>query len=543
LLQDLSVILSANIGDKPVQLLLDIDPELPTALVGDDLRLQQVLINLGGNAIKFTPQGEVVVGLHVLSRTAQDVRLRVSVQDTGIGISIDAQQNIFEGFSQAEGSTTRQYGGTGLGLAISQRLVELMGGHLQVDSVLGQGSTFWFELTLAQPPEGHAGAPAFPATGRASASVWLAHATTHAAEDMEPSTQTQRLSGLRILMVEDNATNRQVAGELLRDEGALVREAHNGAEGVQAVMEGPDQIDAVLMDMQMPVMDGLTACTRLHALLGADTPPIIAMTANMRASDLQATQEAGMVAHIGKPFELEDLVTTLQAYAHRGHRASARGSPALRPPPLPDHLVAEAQAQQIDLPRALSRLNGRLDVYLNLLRSFMQDLDEAEQAIKQAWAQGEQAALSARLHTLKGLAGTLGHTPLREHMAKAESAVADTPFGSDLPAWLQEATAAMQATRERLPQLIAALAEAQAQAPQPTDSTIDPAAFHQTCQTLIRLLQRSDMKAIDVHATLRESGAAAMGDQLTALDTAIHRLDFKEAIVECQRLMDQLPLT
>jgi CheY-like chemotaxis protein/HPt (histidine-containing phosphotransfer) domain-containing protein len=344
-------------------------------------------------------------------------------------------------------------------------------------------------------------------------------------------------------MVEDNATNRQVAGELLRDEGALVREAHNGAEGVQAVMEGPDQIDAVLMDMQMPVMDGLTACTRLHALLGADTPPIIAMTANMRASDLHATQEAGMVAHIGKPFELEDLVTTLQAYAHRGQRSGARGSPDLRPTPLPDHLLAAAQAQQIDLPRALSRLNGRQDVYLNLLRSFMQDLDDAAQAITHAWRQGDKTALSARLHTLKGLAGTLGHAPLCEDMAKAESAVADTLLGGDPPTWLQDATGAMQATRARLPQLIALLAEAQAQAPQPSGATIDPAAIHQTCQALIRLLQRSDMKAIDVHATLRESGVAAMGDQLTALDTAIHRLDFKEAIIECQRLMDQLPLT
>jgi len=542
MLQDLSVILSANIGDKPVQLQLDIDPELPPALVGDDLRLLQVLINLGGNAIKFTPQGEVVVGLHVLSRTDQDVRLRISVHDTGIGIAPEAQQHIFEGFSQAEGSTTRQYGGTGLGLAISQRLVGLMGGSLQVDSTLGQGSTFWFEITLALPPQSSADASTLPVTGKVNASVWLAQVAAPAGDDSQPTPSLQRLAGMRILMVEDNATNRQVAGELLRDEGALVREAHNGLEGVQAVMEGPDQVDAVLMDMQMPVMDGLSACTRLHALLGAHTPPIIAMTANLRPSDLQATQEAGMVAHIGKPFELEDLVTTLQAYAGRPHRGATTvaGEPP-RPASLSEPILHEAQAQQIDLPRALSRLGGRQDVYLNLLRSFMLDLSEAEPALTLAWQQGDQATLVSRLHTLKGLAGTLGHTDLHEALAKAESAVQGTPASPERPAWLQEATTVLQDTQARLPRLIALLDEAQARPETPPGDAFDPAACRQTCQALIRLLQRSDMKAIDVHATLRDSCITVLGDQLTALDTAIHRLDFKDAIIECQRLMENLP--
>jgi PAS domain S-box-containing protein len=543
LLQDLSVILSANIGDKPVQLQLDIDPALPPALVGDDLRLQQVLINLGGNAIKFTPQGEVVVGLRVLSQSEQDVRLRISVQDTGIGIAPDAQRHIFEGFSQAEGSTTRQYGGTGLGLAISQRLVELMGGCLQVESSLGRGSTFWFEVTLALPPQNPASVPPLPITGKVHASAWLDQISAASADDSPPAPPLQRLAGMRILMVEDNATNRQVAGELLRDEGALVREAHNGLEGVQAVMESPDQIDAVLMDMQMPVMDGLSACARLHALLGAHTPPIIAMTANLRPSDLQATQEAGMVAHIGKPFELEDLVTTLQAYAGRPHNGGASGAASLpRPAPLPDHILAEAQAQQIDLPRALSRLNGRRDVYLNLLRSFMLDLAEAEPALPSAWHQGDQGALSSRLHTLKGLAGTLGHTPLHDALAKAESAVSNTPASPELPTWLQEAMAALRTTQARLPQLVTLLEATDAPAKATPDANaFDPVAIRQTCLALIRLLQRSDMKAIDVHTTLRDSCIMVMGDQLTALDTAIHRLDFKDAILECQRLMDNLP--
>ena len=148
LLRDLSVILSANVGDKPVEVLFDIDPALPRWLLGDALRLQQVLINLGGNAIKFTAEGEVVVSVQVLEPGTQAGDAALAVRDTGIGIAPENQARIFSGFTQAEASTTRRFGGTGLGVAISQRLVALMGGELRLDSAPGQGSRFHFDITL-----------------------------------------------------------------------------------------------------------------------------------------------------------------------------------------------------------------------------------------------------------------------------------------------------------------------------------------------------------------------------------------------------------
>ena len=295
LLQDLSVILSANVGTKQVSMVYETDPATPPVLMGDAMRLLQVLINLGSNAIKFTTQGEVVIQTKVLAQTGTHATLRFAVRDNGIGIAPESQAHIFDGFSQAEASTTRRFGGTGLGLSISKHLLALMGAELQLDSVLGQGSTFHFTLTLPiieQVPE----APALPMALLATGG---------------------RLNGLRLLVVEDNLINQQVAEELLSNEGALIQIADNGQLGVEAVAGANPPFDAVLMDLQMPVMDGFAATHAIRHDLGLTGLPIIAMTANALASDREACLAAGMNDHIGKPFDLPHLITLLHRYTAR----------------------------------------------------------------------------------------------------------------------------------------------------------------------------------------------------------------------------------
>jgi hypothetical protein len=291
-LKDLTVILKSTVADKPIALRFEVEPDVPRVLLGDDMRLQQVLINLGGNAIKFTSQGEVVLGVRQVERDATNTLLEFTMRDSGIGIAPENQAHIFGGFSQAEASTTRRFGGTGLGLSISSRLVTLLGGTLQLNSTAGQGSTFYFQLR-------------FPL-----ASLPLAELPPPAAGASVPE-KIQRLQGLRILVVEDNKINQLVAKGLLDKEGADITMADNGELGVAAVAAAQPPFDVVLMDVQMPVMDGYAATRVIRQELGLTALPIIAMTANAMASDRAACLAAGMDDHVGKPFDLGNLVATL----------------------------------------------------------------------------------------------------------------------------------------------------------------------------------------------------------------------------------------
>ena len=299
MLNNLSVVLSANLEGKPIEFRFDVAADIPQGLVGDDMRLQQVLINLGGNAIKFTDQGEVVLGIRLVERSATDAVLEFAMRDSGIGIAPDKQAHIFSGFSQAESNTTRRFGGTGLGLSISKRLVALLGGDLQLRSTLGEGSTFYFQLRF--PLSDSAVVAANPSPGASTAA----------------NTPAQRLTGMRLLVVEDNKINQMVAQGLLSQEGAHVTLADNGQLGVNAVLQAQPGFDAVLMDVQMPVMDGYTATRTLRQQPGLERLPIIAMTANAMASDRAACLEAGMNDHIDKPFELDALVALLLQHTDR----------------------------------------------------------------------------------------------------------------------------------------------------------------------------------------------------------------------------------
>jgi len=280
------------------------DPKMPTGpLLGDALRLEQVLINLTTNAIKFTEQGEVIIQYDPCFKAERGWRLCFEVFDTGIGIAPEQMGLLFNPFTQADGSITRRFGGTGLGLAICKRLVNLMGGEIGVESQTGLGSTFWVELPFVQAPgtdrtevSGASGVSGVGGVGARPAS---------------PSPVAPRLSGLRILVVDDVAMNRDLAQRLLDREGAEVSQAADGQQALSRLRANPKGYDAVLMDVQMPVMDGLTATRIIHQELGLKALPIIALTAGALNKEVEAARRAGVHDVLTKPLDLDLLVTSL----------------------------------------------------------------------------------------------------------------------------------------------------------------------------------------------------------------------------------------
>ena len=283
------------IGHKAAEknLLLHIDPPAALtrlALKGDPLRLGQILLNLVGNAVKFTEAGSITVRILLAEETPSDILLRFEVQDSGPGIATEDQKRLFTAFEQADASTTRKHGGTGLGLAIAKRLAQMMGGRIGVDSALGQGSTFWFTARLAKPA---ASAEPTPAAAVESAEQQLmAH-----------------FSGARILLAEDEPINQEVSRELLETAGLTVDLAEDGAKAL--AMARQNRYDLILMDLQMPNLNGVDATRAIRTdTLNRETP-VLAMTADAFDEDRQACIDAGMNDHIGKPVEPEQLFETL----------------------------------------------------------------------------------------------------------------------------------------------------------------------------------------------------------------------------------------
>jgi signal transduction histidine kinase len=272
--------------EKCIQLYAEIDDNLPQVLIGDPTRLRQILANLVSNALKFTDKGHVLVRIKVVSRNDNDADIRLEVEDTGIGIRDDIKDELFNEFTQADGSTTRQYGGTGLGLAIVRQLVEMMHGQFGVESVPGEGSTFWLRITLP---------------------VGEAQVATQSS-----SSEQQAVKGLlhgHVLLVEDNPINQMVAQKMLEKIGIESTLAGDGQEALNKLEQG--RFDAVLMDCQMPVMDGFEATRRIRAQSALLSLPVIAMTANVMEGDREKCIEAGMNDYIGKPVVEADLKKTL----------------------------------------------------------------------------------------------------------------------------------------------------------------------------------------------------------------------------------------
>ena len=278
-LRNLGVVISGNLGDKSVEVLYDVDLSLPQQLLGDSNRLQQVLINLSGNALKFTSTGYVVVRVRKISEDQKNVCLRISVEDTGIGISKENQNHIFDGFSQAEVSTSRRYGGTGLGLVICKRLTGLMGASLQLESELGRGSKFWFDLNLPVVVENN---PEFTA-----------------------------INDIRVLIVDDSPTEMYKLTAMLEKNGHVVLKAENGADGVALARQ--EKPDAVLMDIVMPGLNGFQATRQLTKDSETSHIPVIIVTTKDQETDKVWGKRQGAKDYLTKPVDEATLLKTLNA--------------------------------------------------------------------------------------------------------------------------------------------------------------------------------------------------------------------------------------
>jgi signal transduction histidine kinase/ActR/RegA family two-component response regulator len=297
-LQTVKTVVAPKAASGKLELVFDLDPALPPMLMGDPLRLGQVLINYTNNAIKFSQQGRVTIRLRKIAGDARHCLVRFEVSDQGIGLSPAEMDKLFVSFQQADASTTREYGGTGLGLAICKQLAQLMGGEVGVESERGVGSTFWFTARLVVPPS-----DVSALIGQLSDAAKELLANGHA------STATDRLKGARILLAEDNTFNQEIAQEMLEEVGATVSIANNGIEALELLRQS--DFDCILMDLQMPQMDGLEATRRIRANLQLAQMPVLAMTATATTDARMRCIDAGMNDFISKPFQPAVMFQTI----------------------------------------------------------------------------------------------------------------------------------------------------------------------------------------------------------------------------------------
>ena len=384
-------------------------------LRGDPLRLRQILVNLIGNAMKFTDTGSVLVRVSQLDRTQSHARVRVAVVDTGIGMSLAAQSRVFDRFSQADGSTTRKYGGTGLGLAITRRLVTLMGGGIAVESALGKGAKFTITLTLPLARD----ASTIP--GLLEMGDVPVRSSRMAALQMEAATRQGPLEGC-ILIVEDNLVNQGVAKAMLNRLNLKWQIANNGEEAVACVRTF--DFDLVLMDCQMPVMDGYEATAAIRALDGGQGVhlPIIALTANTLASDRQKCLDAGMDDFLAKPYSFAELKASVARWLPlvpvASFQAGARTASLIGESPSKQFPVAEKTASGTRAVRAidLTRLeelrslddSGSMGFAHELIDIFLTTSGDGGSQVMSAINQGDSEALGRYAHSLKSSTANVG---------------------------------------------------------------------------------------------------------------------------------------
>lgn len=512
---------------KGLELVFSTAPDVPINLVGDPLRLGQVLINLAGNAVKFTDQGEIIIDVKVRQKSQTDVTLCFSVTDTGIGLSEEQINSLFQPFTQADESTTRKFGGTGLGLSISRHLVEIMGGTIQIKSKPGQGSSFTFTAVFALGKEPPLPLPlptadlmgikvlvvddndaarevlctmlsslSFNVAGVASGEAALQHIadaadngnyfdlvvldwkmpgidgieTLRRIKHQQPPPRTPAIlmvtaydqeevksdaiesgidgfitkpvnqsllfdaitmifnrenwerrekrqnyvprqqdlaaiAGARVLVVEDNAINRQVAREFLSQAGLRVDTAENGLQAIAAMAE--KAYDLVLMDIQMPELDGLEATRRIRALPEYAHLPIIAMTAHAIAGDREKSISAGMDDHVTKPIDPDELVTTLLKWIKPGHRSITNTHEQRQET---DDALPRLTA--VDAVQGVKKVGGNKQLYKKLLTDFYNDYCQTGDEMEKALAQGDHTRVLRVVHTIKGVAGNIGAADL-----------------------------------------------------------------------------------------------------------------------------------
>jgi signal transduction histidine kinase/CheY-like chemotaxis protein len=647
-LENLATVANVKVQEKGLELLYRYDQHIPTALVGDPLRLGQILINLTNNAIKFTEEGQILVEMELREKTDTEAIIDFAVQDTGIGMTEEQMAKLFQSFSQADTSTTRKYGGTGLGLAISKQLVELMGGEIGVDSEPGVGSTFFFSVRMgigeganekvfttapaleglkaivvddnsmareilqsylesfsfqvdtaenaqelfesieetAEPYElivmdwlmpglnGIEAAEKIKTEIKPAVDPHIIMVSGFSAADVKSQSggkfiskflskpvspsdifdavmeafgvETKRkkrgysggkldkdlvrpIHGARLLLVEDNEINQQVARELLQQEKLYVDIANHGHEALD--MLEPGRYDAVLMDMQMPVMDGLTATAEIRKDERFKDLPILAMTANATAEDRARCEAAGMNDHIAKPIVPRVLFDALLRWVPHGEREL---------PDIPDAEGMTESTQEalpeipgIDTATGVERVGGNVTAYRKLLAKFAENQADALDKLREAVTEGDQE-LSVRIaHTLKGVSGSIGADALYEAAAELESALkqATENLPKDLLAQTESA-------------LTAVLLPIQALVTDGGKSSSTPGELpddlSEQLQTLSELLDEYDTEAGDkLDSLLQTIEGTELHGELNGIRSLLEQYDFEGAAEKLAPLLEQ----
>ena len=662
-LESLSNLVGMRAQEKGLELLFDIAHDVPLDLMGDPLRVEQILVNLGSNATKFTDHGEIIVKVRKVEQRGPQVELQFSVKDSGIGIQPKQLESLFESFSQADSSTTRKYGGTGLGLTISRQLVSMMQGHIWAESNPGQGSTFHFTALFGVPDQIHPRLELSPeqvsgkrilivddnpiarlilssmletvgfrvtaATGGQQALDLLGASLDEeqplelilmdmkmpgmdglscvramkqqypaatppiimitsldreeveealgADDDLIQGTLTkpvtssvlyeavarqiglgsavgaelkerrqglqeamEKLQGARVLLVEDNELNQELATELLAMAGVQCRVAGNGQEALD-ILRQDLAFDGILMDCQMPVMDGYTATREIRAHPEWQHFPVIAMTANNMAGDRERTLAAGMNDHIPKPLNSEEMFRTLTRWI----KPSGKLNPGTiktpettkdKPRP-PEECAWPSELPGIDLRAGLLTTEGNQPLYLKLLGRFRQGQQAFEQHFRDALQSDERETATRLAHTLKGLAGTIGAKKLQEAARQLEAiTMAQEPDMVELESSLQH-------TLEELSLVLGGLenlgSSPKAQTTPP--NTVSVPLIREKLEQLSHLLDEGDGEAMTLLENLAESlPSEQRATLLGALEPLVAAFDFEAAAREARSTLNRL---
>ena len=396
LLGDVCDLVTVQSEARGIGFALNVQADMPAVLEGDATRLHQVLLNLLTNAVKFTEAGTVRLSVSQVAGSASTARLRFAVSDSGIGMTKGQLARLFTPFTQADASTTRRFGGTGLGLSIVKQLVQLMGGSLGVESQPGRGSEFWVEVEL----------------GVGDALPCLA--TVDTADEHS----TAGLQGVRVLVADDSEINLEVARRILEMEGAQVSLALDGQEAVDRLLAAPGGFDVVLLDLQMPVLDGFDTSRRIRSGLGMVDLPLIALSASTLSSDMALAKTAGVNDFVSKPFEPAQLVASIRRCLRRGQAPMV-----VAPAAACDQSSAEAwpEIAGIDAEEASRRLGGDQALFRSMLKRLVSEFGQIGQENACADA-SHLAELASQLHKLKGCAGTLGAKSVELAAGRADNA-------------------------------------------------------------------------------------------------------------------------
>jgi len=510
----------AKIEEKGLATIMELASSLPAVLQGDPMRLSQVLNNLVGNAVKFTESGEIRIRVEQIQEDCRTVTLCFSVQDTGIGLDKDETARLFQAFTQADSTISRKYGGTGLGLTICQRLVGLMGGSISVSSLKGVGSTFSFVIQMGKVPPGtqakklHAFADGAMGTPD-SLAVLSAHQ------------KKLELNRLRVLLVEDNRINQEVAAEILQQYGAQVTLADHGAAALE-LLTGPG-FDVVLMDLHMPVMDGFEATRKIRELYDSATLPVIAMTAAVLQDDRERCTAAGMVDFVAKPINPLELVTVLKRFQKTGSPSSVPHEAAIPPfePSDPDSALPS-----LDVATALRRMGGHSELLNSLLKSFAKEHGLSADELKALLSEGKTDDALHLAHNIKGVSGTVGAVRLMQAAAALEQQLRSDPRQADLDLFTRELELSLSAINRYL-----LSQERTVTAPAGDHTPLDYEKLHPLLQELTTYLREQELVPEQLLQQIVKLSAGTDSPLLANLLRQLDRFDHSGALETVQQLI------